>query len=532
VSKAIWLLGAAAALGAEPLAAQQQWPGWATAWSPLRPIAIQLRQLPLGTALNDWGFGLAPRTGLLWSAGNPAGMAEDVTESRAWLELSRTDQGGTYRRPLDPDGVGTWSLGGLGWRPLGRGAVAGRIAFDSRHANVATGTDVLSPYDADPFVLVDTTSPGRSSTHATLEGAAGWRFGSWYAGFSLGAELHRDRSQSSRFSRIGRSSVTGAMIGIGREIAPLGLTLALHGRWLGRRETHVLATTPGGSEVFILFGYDEPDSIPVSPPGGLLRRTTADGFAGGAAATGRIGSIGWTAFFERGGWDAGHVFTVSADSPATDRWDATATRFGLEARVPLFRSVVLQVHAGHRALSGDARRADLQGVVFRVSDASLTLGGSLELVDPASPWQVALSLRGDRLTLNREDFLAEVPLDLTAWMSEAALAVGRHFGKGSAGVVVAAGLYTPAAAIPDPSTLGPVYVTYIAPEQSLYAVAALPVSAGLWLRYRFTGSIAAYLQAGTDRTEARGAIPFIPAPPTGDRHRSRIAVGIELTPID
>jgi hypothetical protein len=531
MSRARWLVFATAALAGAPVAAQQQLPGWAGAWSPLRPITTQLRHLPLGAAVDDWGFGLSPRSGLLWTAGNPAGLASDVTESRAWLGLSRSDQGGEYRRPLDPNGVGTWTLGGLGWRPLGRGAVAGRIAFDSRHASVATGTDVLAPYDADPFVMVDTSSPGRNSTHATLEGAAGWRFGGWHMGFSLGAELHRDRSQNTRFSRIGRSSVTGAMVGIGRRISPLDLTLALHGRWLGRRETHLLSTTPGGSTVFILFGYDEPDTIAVSPPGGLLRRTTADGFAAGAALQGRVGSVDWIAFVERGAWDAGHVFAVAVDNPATDRWKATATAMGLSGGVPLFDRVLLRLDARYDRLNGDARRADLQGVVFRIADSRLRLGGSLELLDPASPWQLALSLRGDQVKLDREDFLAGAPLHLTAWMSEAALAVGRHFGNGSAGVVVAAGLFTPAAAIPDPATLGPVYGTYLAPEQSLNAVAALPLSAGLWMRYRFSAGVAAYLQALGGRTAARGVLPPIPFLPTGDRHQTRITAGIELTSI-
>ena len=524
-------LALAAVATAAPLGAQSQSRDWTRAWSPLRPIIPILRQLPLATAVEDWKLGYSPRAGLFWTASNPAGITRDVSESRARLELSRDDAAGTYRRPLDPDGVTTWSLHGLGWRHLGRGAVAGRITFADRHADFATGTDVLSPYDPDPFVLVDTTSPGRGSTHASLEGANGWRFGGWYAGLSLGAELHRDRTENTRFSRIGRSSATGAAIGIGREIAPLRLTVAAHARLLGRRETHLLSTTPDGSSAFILFGYDDPDTIPVSPPGGVLRRTNADGLAGGGAVTGTVGSISWTAFFERGRWDAGHVFTVSIDSAATDTWDARATHLGVAVRIPLFRRLLLQLDAARRSLHGDARRADLTGVVFRVSDASLSMGGSLELADPTSPWLVAISVRGEHLSLYREDFLARVPLDLDTWMSEAALVVGRHVGRGGAGVVLAGGLYTPAAAIPDPATLGPVYQRYIAPEHSLQAVAALPVSVGLWLRYRFSGGAAMYLQGEYDRTASRGALPPIPALPTGNRHRNRVALGIELTPL-
>jgi hypothetical protein len=144
----------------------------------------------------------------------------------------------------------------------------------------------------------------------------------------------------------------------------------------------------------------------------------------------------------------------------------------------------------------------------------------------------ALTVRSERVRLHRQDFLADVPSDITAWLAEGSLAVGRHLGSVSAGVVLGAGLYTPAAAIPDPETLGPVYGTYIAPEKSLYAVAALPLSAALWLRHRFSGSVTAYLRAAGARTSARGPLPPIPALPAGTYHRVHIAVGIELTPLD
>jgi len=106
--------------------------------------------------------------------------------------------------------------------------------------------------------------------------------------------------------------------------------------------------------------------------------------------------------------------------------------------------------------------------------------------------------------------------------------VGRRFGSLSAGIVLAGGLYTPVAAIPDPATLGPVYGTYIAPEQSLYVVSGLPLAGGLWVRYRFGQSVTGYIRAGGERTAARGTLPPIPALPTGQRYQREIALGIEL----
>lgn len=528
-----WVLGAAlAGAGATPLAAQAPWPGWSTAWSALRPISVDARRLPFGSLLNDYSLGLSPRMGMLWSGGNPAGIARDVQESRAWLELSRSQRGGEYRRPLDPDGVGNWGLAGLGWRPLGRGAVAGRIGFDSRHADVATGTDQIAPYDADPFVVVDTTSPERSSTHAALEGAGGWNFGGWGVGLSLGADLHRDRSVNTRFSRVGRSSTSGIMVGVGREIAPLGFTIAVHGRWLGRSETHLLSTQPGPSTVYVLSGFFDRGAIDVSPPGAYYRRITTDGFAGGASAAGRTGSVEWTAFFERGTWDAAHINNTSLEDPPADRWESTATRLAGEVRLPLPWRLQLSLGAGYATLDGITSRSDLEGTVFQVWDAVLSLEGALELADPASAWQAALSFRSERLDLGREDYLADVRSDITSWLADVALVAGRHFGSTSAGVVLAVGLYTPAAAIPDPATMGPAYGVYIAPEQSLYAVAALPVSGGFWVRHRFGGAVAAYVRGGSASTSSRGPLPQIPALPVGERWQRYIALGIELTPVD
>lgn len=533
MSPRAWVLVAAlAGAGTAPLAAQAPWPGWSTAWSALRPISVDARRLPFGSLLDDYSLGLSPRVGMLWSGGNPAGIARDVKESRAWLELSRSQRGGEYRRPLDPDGVGDWTLAGLGWRPLGRGAAAGRISFDSRHANVATGTDQIAPHDADPFVVVDTTSPGRGSVHATLDGAGGWSLGAWSVGLSVGVDLHRDRSIDTRFSRVGRSSTSGIKVGVGREIEPLGFGIAVHGRWLGRSETHLMTTQPGPSTVYVLSGFFDRGAIDVSPPGNYFRRITTDGFAGGAAAAGRTGSVEWTAFFERGTWDAAHINNTSQEDPPTDRWESTATQLGATARLPLPWRLRLSLGAGYAALDGIASRADLEGTVFQVWDAVLRLEGALELADPASAWQAALSFRSERLDLGREDYLADVRSDITSWLADVALAAGRHFGSTSAGVVLAVGLYTPGAAIPDPATMGPVYGTYLAPEQSLYAVAALPLSGGFWVKHRFGGAVAAYLRGGGASTSSRGPLPPIPALPVGERWRRYLALGVELTPVD
>lgn len=515
---------------AGPLAAQDAWPGWATAWSPLAPIASHVRPLPFGVAADEHLLGLPLRAGPLWTAGNPAGLAWDVGSSQAWLELARAGAGGPYRRPLDSDGIGSWRLGGLGWRPAASGAVIGRIGFESRRARVASATDFLAPHASDPFVVVDTTNPGRSSIHALLEGGVGWRFGGWYAGMALGIETHRNRSLETRFSRVGRSSTSGAALGLGREIAPLGLLVAVHGRWLGRRETHLLTTTPGGSRVFVFAGFHEPEPFDVSPPGAFLRRVNADGFAGGGTVTGRAGALQWTAFVERGGWNAGHVNTVGIADPLTDTWEANGTRLGFVVRAPLMGHTWLLAGADRNALDGEARRADLEGVVFRAEETDLALHGTLTYADPAAPWQAALTVRGRRTRTAHEDFVAQVPSDITAWLGEAALSVTRHFGGTSAGLVLSAGLYTPSARIPDPATLGPAYAAYVAPEQSLYAVGAVPLAGALWVRQRFGGNATAYIRAGGERTGAREPIPQIPALPNGQRHGMRVAIGLELNP--
>ncbi|MEX1049928.1 MAG: DUF6850 family outer membrane beta-barrel protein, partial [Gemmatimonadales bacterium] len=377
ITRAGPLLVAGAFAAAQPLAAQDAWPDWAVAWSPLRPIALDTRRLPFGSPSSQYAFGLPAPSGLLWTAGNPAGLAADVQESRAWMEMARGRSSGTYRRPLDPDEVDTWALAGLGWRPLGRGAVAGRVGFATQDAAAAGGTDARFPYGADPFVVVDTTSPRRNNIHATLEGAAGWRFGGWYAGLGAGLETHRNRSHETRFARTGRSSTSAAQVGLARALAPLHATVAVHGRWLGTQETHVGITRPGGTQMFILSGFHEPSAFDVGSPGGFERRTSGDGFAWGAAATGAIAGVTWTAYGETGRWEAGHVNALRQDSAPTDRFEASTTVAGIALRLPLPARLALHLHAGTAQLRGEARRADLDGVMLRQTDAVVAAGGSL-----------------------------------------------------------------------------------------------------------------------------------------------------------
>jgi len=77
-------------------------PVWMRSWSPLVAAADLPRQLPgAGTSAMPSLFG-PPRVGPFWTAGNPAGLVGDLSDSRSDFILTRSRQTGDYRRPLDP----------------------------------------------------------------------------------------------------------------------------------------------------------------------------------------------------------------------------------------------------------------------------------------------------------------------------------------------------------------------------------------------------------------------------------------------
>src|SRR5690606_9379861 len=138
----------------------------------------------------------APRVGLFWTAGSPAGLALEAPEPYGAVELRFGGESGPYRRPLDPDDQDVRRLTGVRWQPVGeRSAVIGHVLAEQVTAGVGAFSPQIAPHPSDPFVVADTTTSAMRLVRARLEGAVSWRSGAWTAGLAPGLAVadHRTR---------------------------------------------------------------------------------------------------------------------------------------------------------------------------------------------------------------------------------------------------------------------------------------------------------------------------------------------------
>ncbi|NIQ56839.1 MAG: hypothetical protein GWN71_42300, partial [Gammaproteobacteria bacterium] len=92
-----------------------------------------------------------PRSGPLWTAGNPGALPFQVPARWSMLRLGGALDDGGYRRPMDPDDVGVVQFAGLGWERVGSaGAAIGRVVFDQEMPGAVPFTDMLEPHGSNP----------------------------------------------------------------------------------------------------------------------------------------------------------------------------------------------------------------------------------------------------------------------------------------------------------------------------------------------------------------------------------------------
>lgn len=492
-------------------------PGWMHGWSPLTSLADLGRALPSAPAFTDVLAGAPPRIGLFWTAGIPVGVGADVVQSRFEGRAGRAEGQGPYRRALDVDGDGAFRVSGIGWRPVREGAVAGRVLAVQRSAERAGHAAWLDPYRSDPFVLADSALPPMRRLAARLEGAGAWRFGVLDAGLAAGVAVDDHRTEEARFPRLGRASVPGVAAGLAAHL-PLQLRVAAHGRWTGGAETWTLAAQPAPGEIYHLAGYSDPTRGIVEPPRAALRRADRDASAVGGGIEGRLLGARWVVHARRE--QRTDVYTSAREvDPPEDRWEARGWNLGaaLQARVP-GDAFLLTLETRSRTLTGEARRADLEGVFFRADEQ--VVDGSLELrYQPrGGKWRGAAAYHLRREEFRREDFIAQVHTDIRAWIPAGRVEIARDVGRLSVGAGGAVAGYTPSATIPDPTLMGPLYRELVAQENSLYVLPALPYAVWLGVAWRTRRTMVA-LDAMREQVGRRGSAIDVAFAPTGSYTR-------------
>lgn len=492
-------------------------PAWMTAWSPLVPIAEHPRRLERPPESRGLLVAGAPRTGLLWTAGSPVGLAYQLADARGELQAGFAGDDGGYRRPLDPNDVDVLQFAGLGWTPVGRGAAAGRVVIDREALGNVFYADVTEPHSSNPLVLADSSLSQMRRQRIQMEGAFGWRFGAWGLGLAAGFELRDHRSREARLPRISRRTRQGVTLGAARELPWAGLRLEAHVRWSGGTETLTVTPRFDAALIYQLEGYAEPTRRLVDPPSTYFRRLEHDAWAWGFAASGRALGAEWTAFWESADRDEGH-FSELTGPPSKDRWCADGSVLGGSLQRPLFgERLLLTGRLRYSRLDGDATRADLEGSIFRAAEKVVWGDFEARWAPPGSPWAAAAAFTIRRESRIRRDFIERTRSEIESWTPGGVVEVARSFASGTN---LAAGFgfafYSPTVLIPDPEAMGPVYRLLTAPELALYATQARPIAVSFGVRQRVGGGAELLLRGRLESIGPHGEAPQQFAP-SGDR---------------
>src|SRR6266566_3140492 len=192
-----------AALGARPALSQvagsssENQPSWLVTWSPLETRADLPRRLPFV----DGAGGLLlppPRVGQFWTAGNPAALQHELSDTLTDFGVTLAHESGSLRRPLDPGASSQRRASAMGWMPLTeRVAVIGGVTLEQETFDPGSHADVVEAYPTSPFVTIDTSISATRNTGARLEGAVSTRFGTWGLGLALGYDALRSEEHTS-----------------------------------------------------------------------------------------------------------------------------------------------------------------------------------------------------------------------------------------------------------------------------------------------------------------------------------------------
>lgn len=501
-------------------------PRWETAWSPFTPIA-EVPWVPTSTtALPDLLGATAPRIGMFWTAGIPAAIPFEMRDQRIALDGAGAQDGGAYRRALDPVSPSVQQVTGLAWQPVGDwGGAVGRVVADREAASEAPFSTVVDPYVVDPFVLTDTTSPPQRRIRARLEGAFGWRFGSWGVGIAGGIEASDHSTVNARFAHLGRTAQPSAVLSLARTLFG-GIRLAAFARWTRGTETISLTPYTESGRAYSLDGYNDPDPQDISFAQYLFRRAARAAHAFGGALSGSALGASWVAYAERG-YRHDHYFTAQIANPPTDTWDAGGWRGGgALQRSVLDSALLLTATMTYAAASGDARLAALQGVIYRGGAKTLDLSLDARWA-PARAWTVAIRGSWERMHWTGQDYIVGVRTDLVSWTPSITAAVARRFGAFAVSAEGGMGWYAAQGTIPDPSKLGPVYDTLVAPSLGLAATPARPFAAGLAIQQR-TGRGVSLMLAGRWQ-HLSPTTTAVPSAPSGARWGWSTRVGVVVT---
>jgi hypothetical protein len=516
----------AAGSGAGTVAAQTMEPGsWMRDWSPLAPVADLPRTIPVAPALPALLTAPAPRVGLHWSAGNPAGLAFEGADEWGDFTMGYASEAGDFRRPLDPGEVHSGMLAGSGWRPLGPGAVSGGVALQRTGLGGDAFANARTPYRSSPHTSADTSGADMVELVTRVEGAGGWRVGGWGLGLAVGYETFDGRTDVSPTPRFRRGGAPAATVGVVRALGA-GVVAGAHARI--QRDVETLSVSSPRTDVarvYPLEGYTNPVGVDYST-GGYNRRIEGDAYAFGLSASFRALDARWVAWGEVSERTERQSSQILSDPPSDD-WRTNGATAGLAAARPIAGDRWLVVaNVTWTRVTGEATRVALEeeGVLFEATEAALVGWGEVRWI-VAPEWRLALRGLVERQDRRRWDLVAGTGIDLSVWRPAFAAEGAWTTGRLALALGTGVGWHTPAGGIPDPTGFNAGYQRFVAPELALESTPTLSHSTALTLRWAMQGQTRLWIRTGFAALAPRHAPYTLPLQPDGRRSRWSIAVG-------
>lgn len=504
---------------------------WARHWRPLEPLGELPRSELIPWPAPDLFLLPAPRVGSFWTAGNPAGLREEVTESWTAFGAGHGVVDGDFRRPLDAVREEADALHILSWQPVSDwGAAAGEVQAGVARPEPSSFARWLEPYQGTPFVLTDTALVDMRRFETRAEGALGVGLGGWGLGVAGSYSAADNRTQASGLPRDQETVGWGFTLGALRKVAGDALRVGVYGRGQGETDETILNPVEETGEVRILQGFAEPRRIPLDRP--RFRRLERRGGGIGVTMDGKVGGLRWVLFGDRSWKDetqTGEPLAEEDEEDIFDRWTTDRTRAGA-ALQHRFGRFLFTGRAEGATLTGEARIPEVGETVFDADVWRVEGSGELRLLPGRSGWSVAAVLGYWRTERDRRDLLAGIGEDLTLVRTFGGLSVGRWLGDRvalSTGLALA--LHNAEGLIPNADEQGERYRDLVAPELAYDGAEATAYRFRTTLMWR-TGGRAA-LWARWDYATASpksGSGAAHPIRPGGDRDRWGVTLGVRM----
>lgn len=373
-------------------------PPWMEMWSPLSPSpGSRMYSLPATGGAIPRLLLPSQRVGLLWTAGHAAALPMDVKDQRTDFAVTAGRREGEFRRPFDAPVSETVRLIALGWRPVSsRSAMVGRVAVTRESRKPSPWSTGTQEYDASPFGVADTSTAPLQRAHVQLDGAAGWRLGTWGVGLGAGYATRDQHSDFAAIARGGRDVSTALAGSVSRRVG--GLNAGIQIRWRADAATLSLVRRTPNSEpkVYELLGIRPVRANPVTPSYFRRSDATSPSFGVGIASAHRQDArFAWATSGEVGRRGERYRHQANPSAPI-DRWNSRGASLNAafqQRGLRVGRNDLL-ITATSRAewLRGEASLATRPGIdMYRASDRVIDGDLEVRLVPGKTGWGAAIN---------------------------------------------------------------------------------------------------------------------------------------------